>query len=163
MYHNYFSQLPKSRKRTWLLEYFRIHSFIIDNGQMDITMLVCGKKVCQAVSIATLGISHSFFYNMRKKFLSGSITVMSETQRSPLEKTSQAIAWLQNYVDLIGDHLPQRMIVHLPSNLTKVAIYQRMVEDFKGRNYSLISQSNFFKVWEEHFSYVTIPKVLIHA
>jgi hypothetical protein len=82
-----------------------------------------------------------------------------KVQRSPLEKTNKAVAWLQNYFDLIGDHLPQRMVIHLPSNLTKLFIFQRMVEDFKSREeVTHISQSGFFKLWEEHFSHVSIPK-----
>jgi hypothetical protein len=116
-------------------------------------------QVCQIVWISTLEISSSYFYKIRKKFLTGSISLSPDTQRSPLQKTSEAIAWMNNYFDLIGDYLPHHMAIHLPSGLTKVLVYQKMVTDFKERNKSnIIGQSNFFKIWERHFPNVKIPK-----
>ena len=75
--------------------------------------------------------SSLFFYCIRKMFLNGSFAIIKEPSRSPLQKTQNAIAWIHNYVDLLGDHLPHRMIVHLLNNLTKVGIYHKMVGDFQ--------------------------------
>lgn len=51
-------------------------------------------------------------------------------------------------------------MIHLPSNLTKVGIYQRMDTDMQHRKLgNITSQSNFFKIWDEHFPEVVIPKV----
>ena len=161
-YRAYFNELPKNAKRKWILDFIATHSSYQAASKLpDISYTICGKKVCQNVWIATLGISSSFFYCIRKKFLNGSVAIIKEPNQSPSQKTQKAIAWIQNYVDLLGDHLPHRMIVHLPSNLTKVGIYHKMVDDFQQRKQAsdTVSQSNFFKIWDEHFSHVTIPKV----
>jgi hypothetical protein len=66
------------------------------------------------------------------------------------------------FFNLIGDHLPHRMGIHLPSNLTKVAVYQRLVDDMRARHKpSIISQSQFFRIWDEKFGNVSIPKVCL--
>ena len=57
--------------------------------------------------------------------------------------------------------MPNSLIIHLPSSMTKVQIYQRLVEDLTKRGKSnIISQSHFFDIWKKHFSHVTIPKVI---
>ena len=133
-YHSYFNQMSTLAKQRWLLDYLNTHSFTISNNEVEISFFVSGKKVCQAIWISTIGISLSNFYKIRKKFLSGSVNILTKCQRSPLQKTTEAIAWMSNYFDLVGDHLPHRMIVHLPSSLSKVNIYHRMVSSFKARN-----------------------------
>ena len=67
---------------------------------------------------------------------------------------------MDNFFNLIGDHMPHQMGIHLPSSLTKVSVYQRMLSELKSRGkVSIISKAHFFKLWEEQFSQVTIPKV----
>ena len=165
-YHSYFEQLSKEAKQKWLNQYFNNHSSTaVANGQQEseISYFVSGKSVCRNVWVSSLGISTSTFYNARKRFLSGSVSIVREMQRSPQLKTNEAIAWMQNYFDLVGDKLPHLMSVHLPSNLSKLTIYQRMTSEFRNRKESsiTISQSNFFRIWEEHFPDVIIPKVRI--
>ena len=163
-YHSYFEQLSREARQKWLIQYFNNQSSKNGLGEVEINYYICGKEVCQPVWISTLGISVSTFYNARKKFLSGSLVVVHDTQRSPRLRTNQAIAWMKNYFDLIGDKLPHRMSVHLPSNLSKLAIYQRMTADFqKRRENIIISQSNFFRIWDENFPEVVIPKVRVFA
>ena len=163
-YHNYFQQLNKEGKQRWLLEYFNTHSFILNSSQMEVSFFVCGKQVCQPIWISTLGISSSNFYTIRKKFINGSLTIVKEAHRKPSQKTNEAVAWMTNYFDLVADRLPHRMVVHLPSNLSKVGIYQRMIVDFKTRSQhrNIVSKSHFFKLWDDHFPQVTIPKVIIY-
>ena len=160
-YNAYFNQLPKPARRKWLLDYITTHSSVSSEKLPEISFFVCGKAVCQVIWIATLGISSSFFYRIRQKAFSGSISIVTEPQRSPLQKTSKAIAWIENYFALVGDKLPHRMVIHLPSNLTKVGIYKKMCQDFAHRNEptNIVSQSNFFKIWNENFPQVLIPKV----
>ena len=109
---------------------------------------VAGKSVCQNLWIPTLGIS------------SGCLKISKSTERAPLQKSHEAIAWMHSYFNLVGDYMPIRMVVHLPSNLSKLSVYQRMVVDMTNRKKdSIVSKSHFFRLWEEHFSHVNIPKV----
>ena len=56
--------------------------------------------------------------------------------------------------------MPHRMIVHLPSNLSKLSVYNRMACDMRSRGLEhIVCQSQFFRLWDEHFAYVSIPKV----
>lgn len=155
-YHYYFAQLPKSAKLQWIVDYIHTHS---STTNPNITFIISGKPVCQALWIATLGISKSFFYKARRKVSTGCIHIYKELHRTPLQKSNRAVAWMHNYFTLIGDLLPNRMVVHLPSNLSKSSVYNRMRMDMLNRSCQYVSKSQFFRLWEETFPHVTIPKV----
>ena len=58
--------------------------------------------------------------------------------------------------------MPNSMTTHLPSNLTKTNIYQKLVYEMKQRGKpDILSQSYFFDIWKKNFSHVTIPKVSV--
>ena len=62
----------------------------------------------------------------------------------------------------MGDRMPHSMTIHLPSNLTKVTIYQKLVYEMRLRGkLDVLSQSHFFEVWTKNFGHVTIPKVCL--
>lgn len=160
-YHNHFAQLSRLSKRQWILDYLNTHSSRDTSSGEPVTVyLIGGKPVCQSLWVATLGFSSSLFYDVRKMFRNGHVRIAKEIQRAPLQRTSEAIAWMDTFFNLIGDHMPHRTAVHLPSSLSKSAVYQRMVVDMTGRcKDSIVSLPQFFKVWDEHFHHVTIPKV----
>ena len=56
-YHHYFTQLNKSAKRQWMLDYFRTHS-----SMNETTYMIGGKTVCQKIWIAALGVPTSVFF-----------------------------------------------------------------------------------------------------
>ena len=157
-YHHYFIQLPKSAKLQWIVDYLNTHSSSFN--PCETMHIIAGKNVCQALWIATLGISTSLYYKARKMVSGGSIHVYRDIQRTPLQKSSRAVAWMHNYFSLIGDQMPHRMIVHLPSNLSKLSVYNRMACDMRSRGLEhIVCQSQFFRLWDEHFAHVSIPKV----
>ena len=45
------------------------------------------------------------------------LNLSHETQCSSLQRTNEAIAWMTNYFDLVGEYLPHHMAIHLPSGL----------------------------------------------
>lgn len=153
-YHHYFTQLPKSAKRQWMLDYFRTHS-----SMSETTYMIGGKTVCQKIWIGALGVPTSVFYRTRQLFLNGTIQV-HRVPKQPLQRTFEALEWMRQYFNLVGDYMPHRMTINLPSFLSKVSIYQRMVSDFQNREKEqIISKSQFFLLWEKHYSHVTIPSV----
>ena len=124
-YHHYFIPLPKSAKLQWIIDYIHLHSLRESN-----TFIIAGKSVCQNLWIATLGISTSLlFYKAKQKAYSGCLKISKSTECAPLQKPHEAIAWMHSYFNLVGDYMPNRMVVHLPSNLSKLSVYQRMVFD----------------------------------
>ena len=65
---------------------------------------------------------------------------------------------------LMGERMPDRATVHLPSCLSKLSVYQRMNAEMKERKKTqIISQSQFFQLWKTSFSHVTIPKVKVYV
>ena len=61
------------------------------------------------------------------------------------------------YVCSVGDYMPHKQALHLPSMLTAKAIYERMQLDLV----QTVSQAQFYKLWNQHFPNVTIPAVSI--
>lgn len=157
--HEHYTSLPMLAKKQWLLDYFIMHSSE-QSEQTEIVLMISGKVVCLPVWLTTLGISKSYYYGVRQLFLQGCKRIVSHTHRHPTLKTNEAIAWLDNFITLMGDKMPDRGTIHLPSCFSKLSVYQRLVHEFKERGkMQVISQSQFFEVWKTHFHHVTIPKV----
>ena len=77
-------------------------------------------------------------------------------------KTADAVAWMESYFETVGDHQPDCDRLHLPSFLTKREVYERMTREMKEnglRDEDIISQSQFYSVWETNFHRVMIPEV----
>ncbi len=160
-YHEHFDSLSQMAKKQWLLDYLIMNSSG-EGEQLDIPLLICGKGVCLTLWLATLGISQSYFYGVRTLFLRGHKRILSHVQRNPTQRTSEAMAWMDNFVSLMGDKMPDRATVHLPSCLSKLSVYHRMASDLRERGRTkIVSQSQFFEIWKTHFHHVTIPKVCL--
>ena len=162
-YHEHFAALSQVAKKQWLLDYFIMNSSV-QSKQAELAYMICGKSVCFKLWVATLDISNSYFYSVKRLFLNGHKRVIQHVQHAPLLRTSEALAWLDSFFTCMGDRMPDRPTVHLPSSLSKVSIYNEMVDDLRRRGKDVvISQSQFFEVWKLHFSHVTIPKVQCHV
>lgn len=157
-YHSHYSTLPSAAaKKQWLLDYFIMNS----SPTSEVSYFICGKSVCQTLWIAALGISSAHFYRVRSMFRQGHKSVITHSNsKNPLLKTNEALAWMEGFFDLMGERMPDRATVHLPSCLSKLSIYHRLEEEMKERGRSnTISQSQFFSLWKSHFTRVTIPTV----
>ena len=97
-----------------------------------------------------------------KKFKDGVTMVEhgNKGRKSVMSKAAECIAWLQFFVNCIGDHQPDNGGIHLPSCFRKSDIYKKMLEENKTLNQPTISLSHFYSLWDKHFSHVIIPKVL---
>ena len=155
--HQRFRHLGHLNQRRWVLDYLHTNTCRDTN---ETKFCLCGKPVCLRVWLAVLGLSKSRFYEIRKSYKDGSLAIEKvsvPTKRR--SKTYEAISWMTRYFRQVGDQLPDRMAVHLPSFLTSSAIYERMKEDFDAGGHSLISRSHFCSLWKSEFSHVSIPKV----
>ena len=140
--------LVTSGEKQWLLDYFIMNSSA-QSKQAELTYMICGKSVCFKLWVATLDISNSYFYSVKRLFLNGHKRVIQHVQHAPLLRTSEALAWLGSFFTCMGDRMPDRPTVHLPSSLSKVSIYNEMVDDLRRRGKDVvISQSQFFEVWK---------------
>ena len=77
-------------------------------------------------------------------------------------KVTQAKAWMSQYFNRVGDHMPHVKQIHLPHCLTKKDFYQKMRNELEGQGIpesEIISPSHFYQIWKKFFSHVVIPEV----
>ena len=154
-----FNHLGCHQQRQWVLDYLHNNT---SKADLETIFFVCGKHVCVAVWLSVLSLSKSRFYEVRQSFLDGALFV--ERLASPTthqRKSCEAIAWMQHYFDQVGDHMPDRMAIHLPSFLTNAAVHLRMKEELESSGRHVNSQSHFYNLWSSEFPHVSIPKVCV--
>ena len=72
----------------------------------------------------------------------------------------EAIAWMKQYFERIGDKRPDKDGIYLPTCLTERKIYEVMAEELcHSEESKLISFSQFNKLYRSEFKNVSIPKV----
>lgn len=77
-------------------------------------------------------------------------------------KAESVSTWMDVYFNLIGDKMPHKNQLHLPSWETQKDIYYRYVGDMRNHGISedeIAGISIFYKVWTDEFSNVVIPQV----
>ena len=154
-----FDHLGAFQQRQWVLNY--LHSNCSKETK-EVVFLLSGKSVCFPVWLAALGLSKSRYYEVRKEFASGILFIERVTSpKSRLPKSYDAVAWMRRYFNQVGDHMPDRMAIHLPSFLTNALVYSRMKEELEAKNQTVISVSHFYNLWTTEFPHVSIPKVPI--
>lgn len=67
--------------------------------------------------------------------------------------TLQAVAWMTNFFETVGDEMPNVREIHLEKT-EKKTIYEIMVNDRIGE--APVSYSQFCRIWKTHFSHVKI-------
>ena len=54
--------------------------------------------------------------------------------------------------------MPDKIAIHLPSMLSRKSVYECMKQE-RSDCASLVSQSQFYTLWSQHYPHVTIPAV----
>lgn len=152
--HQRFHILGRTQQRQWVLDY------LFTNTSNETRFVIAGKDVCLAVWLEVLGLSRTRYYEVRKAYADGVVSFQRFSNTSVLRpKSCKAIAWMQHYFHQVGDQMPDRMAIHLPSFLTNALVYSRMIDELEIRGDEVISKSQFYNLWTLHFPHVTIPKV----
>ena len=129
--HSMFTSKDLSEQRNWLMEYFTTHC-PVNNGDKDfkcMKFVLCGKEVCHNLWKATLSVSTSRFYDVRKDFLDNIPTRKERQAKSLSPKSMKTIEWMRSYFDRVGDKRPDKNGIYLSSCLTERIIYDLMVKD----------------------------------
>ena len=152
-----FTNVSSHHQRQWLLDFFHHNTSRESN---DTYFFVCGKNVCLPVWLSVLNLSKTRYYDVRRSFMEGVVLVERLSSPSAHQlKSHEAIAWMQHFFDQVGDCMPDRMAVHLPSFMTNQLVYTRMREELEASGRQVISQSHFYSLWSAEFAHVSIPKV----
>ena len=144
-----------------MLEFLQDHSQISDSGEYETEFVVRGKNECREAWLLAHNMSKETFRRLHHKFKDGVIVSEhgNKGSKSIRPKTLECIAWLQFFVNSVGDHQPDRECIHLPSCFSRSDIYKKMLEENTTLNQPTVSLSHFYSIWEKLFSNVLIPKV----
>ena len=75
------------------------------------------------------------------------------------KKTKDCIAWLEFFIDCVGQHQPDLSIIHLPSCFSISSIQKQMVGENNGFGVDSVGLSQFYHIFHTYFPNVTITKV----
>lgn len=156
-----FRSKTTTQQNQFLLDCFLITTSIEDTSPG--CQCIEGKQVCSDAFIRLLGISLKRYKHLFARFSEG-VTVIQQKPafRSETIKVTQAKAWMSQYFNRVGDHMPHVKQIHLPHCLTKKDFYQKMRNELEGQGIpesEIISPSHFYRIWKKFFSHVVIPEV----
>lgn len=100
--HSLFTSLNNAEQRRWVYDYFSNHCPNDESGTCDpsgLKFILCGKNVCQSLWLATLAISTSRFYDLRRLYLEDIGPPAKKKPRSCSAKSYEAISWMTSYFD----------------------------------------------------------------
>lgn len=100
--HSVFTSLTTVEQRRWVHEYLCNNCPTDESGTSDpsgLQFILCGRAVCQPLWLATLSVSTSRFYDLRKLFLENSGPPAKKKPRSVSAKSFAAISWMTSYFD----------------------------------------------------------------
>jgi len=165
--HSHFTNRTLKEQNTWVIQYLADNCPYNVEGEQDVKGLaytVQGKSVCQKLWLEILSLSSSRFYRLRQYFLKfGGITISSNSRRSLSSKTLEAIAWMEDYFERVGDKRPDKAnAIYLPTCLTEKRLFEIFNDDAnRGFTESIntIGRSQFNNLFKNRFKNVTIPKV----
>ena len=164
--HTQFSTLSGQQKNVWLAKYFTFNCPRDADGQKDIKKiqyLIHGKEVCLSLWLEILSLSSSRYYRVRKDFLmfDGANYLVKCSSKHRQTKTVEALAWLEAYIERVGDKRPDKDWIYLPTCLTEWKMYEIMTEELHVacKSMKCISYSKFCKIFKDEFKNVSIPNV----
>ena len=86
--------------------------------------MLYGKAVCRKAFATLLGTSERRLERIKAICTTSSKVVHGNCGvKRPSSKTIDASAWMQDYFNTIGDHMPDSDRVHLPSFLSKRDVF----------------------------------------
>ena len=142
-----------STKRTY--DTFCVDSYVLS-----------GKQLCRKAFLSVLGISCKRLRTVTRLVEAGAVNTKctSIKIRKKTDKVEIACAWMESYFKRIGDRMPHVQQLHLPSFLSKLSVYQQMMDELAQQGHTaerMLSLSHFYALWNERFSYCVIPKVIL--
>jgi len=151
-------------KMTEIMQTQKVLDYMRDHCRDDKSILytIAGQEVCETCYRMTLGIRYNRYMSIKAKFLGGA--VIAEHGRvgrgSYSSATIRVVSWLRMFFHKVGDNMPVKKEVHLPSCLTKGDVYALAVDDLSQGGLECCKISTFYQIWKQEFPHVKIPKVM---
>lgn len=132
-------------------------------GKVTTKFFIAGKEICAVAWSMIYNISSFTMYRMQKRVVCGEEPTHGNVGKRRVNTKAESVStWMDAYFNLIGDKMPHKNQLHLPSWETQKDIYYRYVGDMKKCGISedeIAGISIFYKVWTDEFSNVVIPQV----
>ena len=132
-------------------------------GKVTTKYFIAGKDICASAWSQIYNVSSCTLYRMQKRLACGEEPSHGNLGKKRVNtKVESVFAWMNAYFSLIGDKMPHKNQLHLPSWETQKDIYYRYVGDMTQRGISeneIAGISIFYKVWTDDFPNVVIPQV----
>lgn len=154
-------RLKQTDGRNVILDYLHKHSKPASAGGTETTYIVGGMMVCKYAWLHAHDIKAETFRRLYMEFEKGVVHIEHGNLGSKKlsKKTKDCIAWLEFFVDCVGQHQPDQSTIHLPSCFSISSIYKQMVEENNGFGIESVALSQYYHVFHSYFPNVTIPKV----
>ena len=156
-----FVTLTKSDQKLYLFNKLKEGSCESD-GKV-IKFFIAGKEICENAWTKIYDVSPHTLSRKLKQLACGEDPTHGNLGKKRVNtKAGSVSSWMNVYFNLIGDKMPHKNQIHLPSWESQKAIYSRYVGDMRRRGIceeEIAGISVFYKIWNEEFSNVVIPKV----
>ena len=145
----------------------KVLTYMNEHRRTDGSVLysVGGQEVCETAFRMAYGLRYNRFAAIKLKHSGGAI--LAEHGRVGRgrhgDSSIRAISWLRMFFDKVGDRMPTKDDIHLPSCLTKSDVYSLACDDLSQGGLECCSLVTFYKIWTEEFPHVKIPNVSYYS
>ncbi|XP_074661102.1 uncharacterized protein LOC141913837 [Tubulanus polymorphus] len=157
------TDIKNLRESYWCRNISDRHQFIVDTLQTctqntsRINLTVMGRSVCQGCWLNVYGISKSTLYKIKSKQDKSECPENISIRKSSPEFV-EATSWLSNYLENTVQSAPDKTEKWLPQIFRKIYLYREYKTEKSDNNDRYVSQSTFYRIWSELFSFVKIKK-----
>ena len=141
----------------------KVLNYMKEHGRVDGTVLynVGGEEVCEAGFLMVYGLRYNRFKTIKSKYSSGVVIAEhGNLGRGQYSVASiRAMSWLRMFISKVGDSMPMKEEIHLPSCLTKSDVYALAADDLSQGSLECCGVSSFYNLWKAEFPNVKIPQV----
>lgn len=141
----------------------KVLKYMQEHGRLDGTVLysVGGEEVCEAAFRMVYGLRYNRFKTIKLKYASGVVVAEhGNLGRGQYSVASiRAMSWLRMFISKVGDCMPMKEEIHLPSCLTKLDVYALAFDDLSQGSLECCGVSSFYNLWSAEFPNVKIPQV----
>lgn len=160
-----FVSKTRSDQRHYLLRKLKENSSESDTrpGSVVTKFYISGKEICSSAWAQIYGICTRTLSRMLQQITGQQELTHGNLGKKRVNTKAESVAmWMDAYFNLIGDRMPDKNQLHLPSWENQKNIYSRYLQDMQKRGIGdeeIAGISVFYKIWTEQFSNVVIPQV----
>ena len=133
-----FGAMSVAEQRQWLADKIFENS---DKSTQETKYIIAGKETCKLSFCQVYGFPPKRLSRIKKAVSAGQVTIEHGNKGNPKTTTRgiEAKTWMKRYFELIGDKMPDKDQIHLPSWDTQKAVYQRYRDMMKMGSYISIT------------------------